>query len=155
MCYVCLSVLEWNDVGSFVSISNMLFNFFIISTVNYGSLSNTILFSNPCNFYKLSLNSLTNFSTDVFFVVATKCVILDNLLQTTRIIFFLATNSNLIIKSTIRCVYSFFRTLLNFNFSICISIPYYILSYIPCYFQPPIISYYQLYYILLLSISSY
>jgi len=33
----------------------------------------------------LSLNSLTNPFTNVFFIVATKCVILDNLSHTTKI----------------------------------------------------------------------
>jgi len=49
-------------------------------------------------------------------VVATKCVILDNLLQNTGITSFLATNGNFIIKYTIRYVHSFSSTSLNFNF---------------------------------------
>ena len=115
------------DVDSFVSILNILFNFFIISAVNCSSLSNIILSSNPCNFYMLSLNDHTNSSTNVPFVVVTKCVILDNLLQTTRIVFFLATNSNFVIKSIIKFIHSFSRTLLNFSFSTSISILFSIL----------------------------
>ena len=128
--FVYLSVWEWNDVDSFVLISNMLFNSLIISAVNYSPLSNTILFSNPYNFYILSLNSLANPSADVSFIIATKCVILDNLLQMTRIISFLATNSNFVIKFTIRCVYGFSRTSLNFNFSTGTSVLFFILWHI-------------------------
>ena len=43
----------------------------------------------------------------------TKYVILDNLLQTTKIISFPATNSNLVMKFTIWCVYSFFSILIS------------------------------------------
>ena len=134
MYFICLSVWRWNDVNSFVSIPNILFNSFVISVTNCNPLSNTILSSNPCNFYMLSLNYLANHSTDVPSLVTTKCVILDSLLQTTRITSFLATNSNFIIKFTIRCIHSFFRTLLNFNFSASTSTLfsniYHILSYI-------------------------
>ena len=89
---VCPFVCRWYDVDSFVFIPNMLFNSFVISAANYGSLSDIILFSNPCNFYILFLNNLTNPSADVSSVVVTKCVILDNLSQTTRISSFLAIN---------------------------------------------------------------
>ena len=99
---ICSSVWGWNDINSFVSISNIRFNSLIISTANWGPPSNTILSRNPCNFYMLSLNSLANFSTNVFSIVATKYIILDNLLQTTRTAFFLATNSNFVMKSTVR-----------------------------------------------------
>ena len=72
----------------------------------------------------LSLNNLANPSTNVPSVVATKCDILDNLLQTTSIASFLATNSNLVIKSTIKCVYGFSRTF--FSFPISASILFFI-----------------------------
>ena len=76
----------------------------------------TTLSSNPCNFHTLSLNNLANSSANVPSVIVTKCIILDNLSQTTKIISFLATNSNFVIKSTIRCVHSFSSTSLSFNF---------------------------------------
>ena len=98
-----------------VLIPNILFSSLVISTANCGPLSNITLSSNPYSFYTLFLNNLTNPSTDVSSVIATNCVILDNLSQTTRIVFFLATNSNFIIKSTIRYVYSFFSISLNFT----------------------------------------
>ena len=66
-----------------------------------------MLSSNLCNFHTLSLNNYTTISTNISSIVVTKCVILDNLSQTTRITFCLATNSNLVIKFTIKCVYSF------------------------------------------------
>ena len=87
------------------------------SAVNYGLLSDTILSSNPCNFHILFLNSVVNPS-----IVATKCIILDNLSQTTRIAFFPVTNSNFVIKSTIKYVHSFSSTPLNFNFPAGISV---------------------------------
>ena len=64
----------------------------------------------------LSLNSLVNLSANIPSVVAIKCIILDNLLQTTRIISFPATNSNFVIKFTVKCVHSFSKTLLSFSF---------------------------------------
>ena len=109
---------------------NILFNFFIIFATNCSSLSDTILSGNLCNFYILSLNSYTNPSANVPSVVATKYVILDNLSQTTRITSFPATISNFVIKSTIKCVYNFSGTLLNFNFSISISILFFIFWHI-------------------------
>ena len=78
-------VWGWNYVNSFVSIPNILFNSLIKSATNYSPLSNTMLFSNPCNFHILSLNNLANPFTNIFFAVATKWAILDNLSQTTRI----------------------------------------------------------------------
>ena len=91
-----------NTVNSFILISNILFNFLVNSAMNYSSLSNTILSSNLYNFHILSLNSLTNPFADVPSVVVTKYIILNNLLQTISITSFSATNSNLIIKSTIK-----------------------------------------------------
>jgi len=127
---VWLSVWGWNTVNNFISISSILFNFFVSSTVNCSSLSDTILSGNPSSFYTLSLSSLTNPSTDIPSVVTTKYVIFDNLLQTTRIASFLATNSNLVMKSTIRWVHSFSSTSLNFNFPVGISVQFFILWHI-------------------------
>jgi len=84
--------------------------------VNCGSLSDTMLSSNPCSFHVLSLNSLASPFADVPSVIATKCVIFDNLSQTTRITSLLVTNGNFVMKSTVRCVYGLSRTSLNFSF---------------------------------------
>ena len=115
-----------NKRSSKVSIPSMLFNSFIISAANCGLLSNTILSSNPCNFHTLSLNSLASPLTDVSSIVATKCVIFDNLSQTTRTTSFLATNSSFVMKSTVRYVYSFSGISLNFSFPASISILFFI-----------------------------
>ena len=114
MYFICLSIWEWNNINSLVLIPNILFNSLIISATNCSLLSNMIFSS---NFHILSLNNLVNSSTNISFVIVTKYVILDNLLQTTRIASFLATNGNFVIKSTIRYIYGFSRTLLNLNFS--------------------------------------
>jgi len=79
---------------------NILFNSLVNSTINCSPLSNTILFSNSCNFHTLSLNHLANISTDVFSIVVIKYIILDNLSHTTSIVSFSVTNSNLVIKDT-------------------------------------------------------
>jgi len=71
----------------------------------------------------------TNLSADVLFVVATKCIILNNLSHTTKIIFFPATNSN-VIKSTVKYVHGFSGTLLNFNFFASTSVKFFILWHI-------------------------
>jgi len=83
-------------------------------------------FGNLCNFYILSLNNCANPSTNVPSVIATKCVILDNLSQTTRIASFPATNSNFIIKSTVKYIHGFFSISLNFNFSASTSVLFFI-----------------------------
>ena len=119
---VCLSICRWNDGNSFVSIYNILFNFFINSTSNWDPLSEITLFGTLYNFYILSLNNLANLSTNIPSIVTTKCAILNNLLQTTRITFFSATNSNFVIKFTIKYVYSFSSTLFVINFSAGFSI---------------------------------
>ena len=75
----------------------------------------------------LFLNNLANLSTEVPFVVATKYVILNNLSQTTRITFFIAVNGNLVIISTVKCVYGFSSPLFNFNFSTDASVLFFIL----------------------------
>ena len=105
----------------------MLFNSLIISTTNYRLLSNTILSGNPYNFHTLSLNNLANPSADVPSAVATKYVILDNLLQITKIASFPAATGNFVMKSTIKCVHSFSRTSLNFNFLISTFVLFFIL----------------------------
>ena len=127
MCFICLSVWEWNNVDSFVLIPNILFNFFAISTAHYSSLSDTILSGNPYNFHMLFLNNLTNSSADIPSIVVTKYVILNNLLQTTRITSFPATNSNFVIKSTDICCYIFSNTIFSLNFPTGIFILFFIL----------------------------
>ena len=124
---ICPSVYRWKDIDNFVSIPNILFSFLVNSAINYGSLSNTILSGNLCSFHTLPLNNLTNPSTNVSSVVVTKCVIFHNLLQTTRIASFSATNSNFMMKSTVKYIYGFSSTSLNFNFSADISILFFIL----------------------------
>jgi len=86
------------------------------------SLSNIILSGNLYNFHILSQNNLTNPSADVSSVVTTKYIILDSLLQTTKIVFFPATNGNFVMKFTVKCVYSFSGTSLSLNFPTCISV---------------------------------
>ena len=137
---VWLSICRWNDVNNFVSIPNILFS----STTNCDPLWKTTLSGNPYNFHTLFLNNCTNPSTVNLSVVATKCVILDNLLQTTRIAFFPTTNGNFVMKSTIRYVYSFSSTSLNFSFPTGVSILFFILwhklqpsMYFPTYFVTP------------------
>ena len=108
---ICLFVCEWNTVDNLISIFNILFNSFINFAANRSSLSLITLSGNLCNFHILSLNNLVNSSTDVFFVVATKYAIFDNLLHITYITFFSATNSKLVIKLTIKYAYAFSSTL--------------------------------------------
>jgi len=121
------SVCRWNDVDNFVLISNILFSSFVNFAANYSPLSEITLSRNSCNFYILSLNNYANSSANVSFIIITKYVILDNLLQTTRTVSFLATNSNFMIKSIIGCVYSFSGILLNFNFSTSASVLFFLL----------------------------
>ena len=127
---ICPSVCGWYDINSFVSIPSILFNSFVISIANCGSWSDIILSSNLCNFHTLSLNNLANSSTVIPSVVATKYVILENLLQTTRITSFPAITGNFVMKSTIRCIYSFSGTSLSFNFPASAPILFFILWYI-------------------------
>ena len=141
---VWLSVCRWKAVDSFILIPNIPFNSFVISVVNCSSLSNTILSGSPYNFHTLFLNNLINPSADISSMVATKCIILDNLSQTTRVAFFPTTTSNFVIKSTVRCVYSFSGTSLNFNFPAATSILFFILwhmshlfTYLPMSFVTP------------------
>ena len=75
----------------------------------------------------LFLNNLANSSADIHFIVITKYVIFDNLLHTTRIIFFSATNSNLVIKFTIKYIYGLFDISFAINFPTSISILFFIL----------------------------
>ena len=66
-----------------------------------GSLFEIMLSCNLCSFQTLFLNNLANLFTNVSSVIATKYTILSNLLHTTSITSFFATNGNLVIKSTI------------------------------------------------------
>ena len=119
ICSIYPYIWGYNDVDSFISIPNILFNSLVIFTANYEPLSDIILSSNLYNFHTLSLNNL-----------ATKCVILDNLSQITRIASFPATNDNFVINSTIRYIYSFSGNLLNFNFPTSLSAQFFILWHI-------------------------
>ena len=117
----------------------MLFNTFVIFIANYSLLSDTMLSSNLYNFHTLSLNSLASSSTDVSSVIAMKCIIFDNLLQTTKIAYFPATNSSFVIKSTVRCIHGFSGILLNFSFPAGTSILFSFTSTYhtsPCIFPP-------------------
>ena len=105
---------------------SILFNSLVNSAVNYGLLSDTTLSGNPCSLHALSLKSLANPFAIVSSVVATKCVIFDSLLQTTKITSFPATIGNLVIKSTNMCVHSFSRTSPNFNFPATSSVLFFI-----------------------------
>jgi len=114
-----------------------LFSSLVNSTANCGLLSNITFSGNLCNFYMLSLNNLANLSANVPSVVATKWTILNNLLHTTKIASFLTTNSNFMIKSTIRCVHGFYSTSWAINFPASVSVwffsfsdTYYIYLYI-------------------------
>ena len=115
---ICLSICGWNTVNSFFSIPSILFNSFINYNAKWGPLSDTTLSGNPCNFHTLFLNNLANPSIDVSSMVATKYVIFDNQLQTTRITSFPAITSNFVMNSTIRYVYSSSGTSLNFSFQL-------------------------------------
>ena len=75
----------------------------------------------------LFLNNHAKSSANVPFVVAPKYIILDNLLQTTRIMSFLPTNGNLVMKSTVKYAYNFSSTSLNFNFPTGILVLFFIL----------------------------
>ena len=110
-------ICGWNDIDSFVSTLNMLFSSFVNSTANCNLLSNTMLSKNSCNFYMLSLNNLANSSTDICSIIATKCVIFNNLLHTTKITSFPANNSNFMMKFTVKCIHSLSNTSFNFNFT--------------------------------------
>ena len=116
------SLCEWKDVDNFFLTPNILFNFLVNSTANCGFLSDITLSGNLCNFHILSLNNLAKSSTNIPSVAATKCAILDNLLQTTKITSIPTTNSNLVIKSTIECIYSFLGILFAISFPTSTSI---------------------------------
>jgi len=95
----------------------------IKSSLLFTTLTSKITLSgNLCNFHTLFLNNYANSSTNIIFVIVTKYVIFNNLLQTTRIISFLTTNGNLVMKSTIKYIYGFSQTLVDINFSTGISI---------------------------------
>jgi len=119
--FVCLFVGEM--------MSTVLFQYITFYSTSLSTLlqieiplSEITLFGTLYNFHILSLNNLANLSTNVPSIVTTKCAILNNLLQTTRITFFSATNSNFVIKFTIKYVYSFSSTSFVINFSAGFSI---------------------------------
>ena len=87
-------------------ISNILFNSSVNFAANCGPLSNITLSSNLCNFYILSLNNLAKPFSNISSIVVTKCAIFNNILQITRITSFPATNSNLVMKLTVKYIYS-------------------------------------------------
>ena len=131
----------WSKKNYKYSIPNILFNFFVNSTANCIFLSDTTLSSNSCNFHMLSLNSLTNLSTIISSVVTIKCVILDNLLHTTKIVYFPATNGNFVIKFTVKCIHGLSSILFAINFPTSTSILLFILwhksysfTYFPIFF---------------------
>jgi len=88
----CLSVYEWKIIDSLVSISSILFSFFVNSAANCSFMSDITLLENLCNFHTLSQNNLANPLIDVFSVVTTKYVILDNLSHTT-VTYYLSTSN--------------------------------------------------------------
>ena len=104
---------------NFVSIPTILFNSFVNFAVSYSSLSEIILFDNPCNFHILFLNNLVNSFTNISFIVITKY---DNLSHTTKIIYFSATNDKFIINLTVRYVYSFPNISFNISFPASVSV---------------------------------
>ena len=80
-------------------------------TLSIIALSTHYLVSESSEVYsslQLSLKSLAVPSADFSSVVATKDVIFDSLLHTTRIASFSTTSGNLVINSTVKCVHSFF-----------------------------------------------
>ena len=107
--------------------SQYTIQFFVSSATNCSPLSNITLSSNSCNFHTLSLNNLTNSSTNISFAVVTKCAIFDNLLHTTRIVSFSATNGNFVMKSTIKCAYGISSISFTINFSTGISVLFFII----------------------------
>jgi len=113
---VCLSVCRSKDVDNFVSISNILFSFLVNLVTNCSFLSKIIFSGNLYNFYILFLNNFANSSVVVSFVIVIKYVILSNLSYTVKIISFLTTNSNFVIKSIIKYIYSFSSTSFAINF---------------------------------------
>ena len=123
------------------------------------------LSGNSCSFHILSLNNCANPFTNVSFAIVTKYVILNKLLQTTRIISFPATNSNLVMKSTIQVCPQFlwYFTQLQLPYWYLYSVlyplthitPVHIFFHIPYYSRPPVVSYHQLYYLLSFSMSCY
>ena len=126
MCSVCPLVCGWKAVDNFVWIPNIKFSSLVNSATNCGSLSDTTFSSKPCSLYTLSLKSLTNPFADISSIVAMKCVIFDNLSQTTKIASFPATIGNLVMKSTDICIHSFSGTSPNFNFPATSSILFFI-----------------------------
>jgi len=124
---ICIFVWGWNNVNSFVSVPNILFNSFIISTANYSPLSNTILSSNLCNFYMLSLNNCANSSADVSSVIATKLPLVARKDAILVVCNRLSKMTHFVMKSIIKYVYGLSKISLNFNFPTGTSILFFIL----------------------------
>ena len=125
-----LSILSaYLSVGGMLLTALFLFptSYFINSAANWGPLSNTTLLGSPCSFHTLSLNNLASPSANIPSIVATKCIIFDNLLQTTRIVSFSTTIGNFMIKSTVMCIHSFSGTSFNFSFPATSSVLFFIL----------------------------
>ena len=110
--------------------TNISFNFFVSSTTKYSFLSKIILSGKLCNFHILFLNSLVNSSAYVSSTVAIKYDILDNLSHTTKIIFFSTTNSNFVIKSTVKYTHSFSGISFTISFPTSTSVQFFIFWYI-------------------------
>ncbi len=118
-----------------------------------------LLSGNPCNFHTLSLNNHASLLTNVL------SIILNNLFQITRIIFFPATNNNFVIKVYHQIYPQFLWNFTQLQLShqhlypilhpLTHITPFHIFSYIFCYPQLLIVSYYQLYCFLLSFMSSY
>ena len=124
---VYLSVCRWKAVDSFVSIPNILFNFFINFVANWGSLSEIIHFGNLYNFHTLFLNNFAKLFTIIIFIITIKYNIFENLLHTTKIESWSLDIGNFIIKSTNICYHSFSSIVFSLNFLAGISILFFIL----------------------------
>ena len=123
---VYLFVNKIKAINSFISIPNILFNFFINLVVNCGLLSKITHSSSLYNFYILSLNNFTNSSAIIFSVVTIKYDIFKNLLYTTKIESWVDT-SNFVTKSTNISCYGFSGTTFGLSFSTSISVLFFIL----------------------------
>ena len=97
---IWLSVCGWNDVDSFVWMSNILFKTMVSYLIPH-SLAIHVTFI--CYLWTILLTLLLIFPL----LFLQNVSILDNLSQTTRITSFPATNGNLEMKSTIKCIYGF------------------------------------------------
>ena len=104
--YLSIYLLKSGMLLTILSQCPTFFNFLIKTTTNYEPLLNITFSDKLCIFHILFLNSYASSSLLLLLKV---CVILDNLLHTTKITSFLTTNSDFIIKSTIRYIHNFSR----------------------------------------------